>query len=462
MTAVQSVGSSYKITDQEFNVAIEQLKEFVAISSVSNPNSSDFNMDSLKKAADFASGSLEKIGFSVRHVTIDGCAPFVLAEKIVDPSKPTVIAYGHYDLQPVDRPQWKSDPYVLTERDGRLYGRGASDDKGGIIAIVTALGAYQKAYGALPVNMKILFEGEEEFGSTHMEELLKQEAANLKADALVVMDGGNLDVNTGTLTMSTRGIVNLTIEVNTMEKPVHSGIGLAVPDPAMMLAKLMVSLDDLSKVPGALDGRTPLTKAEREILRNDSPESQQYRKEHRLKDGVHLRGDPSDSPYEKITEMHSGTFINGGWGKAGGGNSIQSHARAEYGVRITAGQDPEKVAKSLIDHLENTAKELRIPVTVTQPEKGSFAWKGNSTGPLTQKYLGALKEEFGSAHVQPTGGALPFLHTLQKMQPNMEMIIPGVEDPDCGAHSHNESQDKGLFRKAINAFIGFLKKAGEA
>lgn len=455
-----SAASSYKINQAELALAIKQLAEFVAIPSVSNPNSPDYNIKQIKSAADFTAKRLEELGFKVRQVKIGDSAPYVLAEKIVNASKPTLLLYAHYDVQPVDRSKWQSDPFVLTERDGRLYGRGASDDKGGIIGIITALGAYQKAYGVLPVNIKILFEGEEEYGSTHMSALVKQEAARLKADALVILDGGNAGLNTGTLTNSTRGLVNLQLEVKAMEKPIHSGVGCIAPDPAAVLAELMTTLRDPKKIPGFMDDCKPLKPMEREFLQKSSQTSESYASEHRLVKGAQLRGDPNVSVYERIAEEPSISFVNGGWGVQNGGNSIQDSARCQIGVRLTPGQNPDRIAKVLIQYLTSRKVPYGLEVKATLSQEGSYAWKGDLSRPLSQKYLAALGDHFQDTHVQPTGGALPFLHDFQKAFPNMEMIIPGVEDPKCAAHSHNESQDIGLFERAINAMIAFFKKAG--
>ncbi|MCC6127625.1 MAG: M20/M25/M40 family metallo-hydrolase, partial [Chlamydiae bacterium] len=151
-----AVSSSHQITDSVLHTAITQLREFVEIRSVSNPNSSDYSKDNLQEAANFSSSLLQELGFDIRQVTVDDSPPFVLAEKIVDAAKPTILFYAHFDVQPVSREKWETDPFILTELDERLYGRGASDDKGGIIAIITALGIHQREYGALPCNVKIL------------------------------------------------------------------------------------------------------------------------------------------------------------------------------------------------------------------------------------------------------------------------------------------------------------------
>ncbi|MBX7065627.1 MAG: M20/M25/M40 family metallo-hydrolase [Parachlamydiales bacterium] len=479
MTAV--VGSKpCTVSKEQLEVAYGQLARFVAIPSVSNTNNSEYREEHLLKAAEFATGLLKGLEFDVKHVTIldkvepteeKGAAkdeqpkvrrspPFILAQKIVDKSKPTLLLYAHYDVQPVDRDKWKTDPYVLTERDGRLYGRGSSDDKGGIIAITTALGAYLKAYGALPVNVKILFEGEEEFGSSHMEPLLAQEKETLEADGLVIMDGGVATVDSGTLTSSTRGLVNLHLEVRSMEKPIHSGVGCLAPDPSMVLAKLMVALEDPSEIPGFMDDCKPLALEERELLKRSSQSSESYAKEHALLPEAPLRGDPKLSVYERVAEMPSISFVNGAWGKPKGGNSIQSSASCQIGVRVTGGQDPVRVAKLLQQYITTHKAGRGFEVSV-RIEETCHAWKGDLSQPLSKLYLQAMAEHFKETHVQPTGGALPLLHVFSGAFPKMEMIIPGIEDPICGAHSHNESVDMAVFERAVNSLISFIHLAGK-
>lgn len=460
MEVFMTVSPTYKLSPEELTVAYKYLGELVAIPSISNIKDEDYNPQQLKNAADYISDRLRDIHFQVRQVSIDGSAPFVLAEKIVDKSKSTILFYAHYDVQPVEAAKWDSPPFVMTERDGRLYGRGASDDKAGVIAIITALGAYLKAYNALPVNVKILFEGEEEFNSCHMGALLNKEKNHLKADALIILDGGNASVTAGTLTNSTRGLVNLHLDVRAMEKPIHSGGGCLAPDPSQALAGLMASLRDPRAIPGFMDDCEPLKDEERALLRKSSQTAEAYAKENGLVPGAKLRGDPALSVYERISEEPSISCVNGAWGKPNGGNSIQDVAGCDIGVRITPNQNPERIGKLLIDYISKHPAGNGLQVTVTQVGEGAYAWKGDLSRPLTQKYLAALGENFETTHVQPTGGALPLLRNFQEAFPTMEKIIPGVEDPKSAAHSHNESQDKGLFERSANTIISFLHNTG--
>lgn len=454
MTVSSSKG--LRISEVQLRSAIEQLRKLVAIPSLSNPHNADYEIKHLLHAADFVGDQLRELGLEVEFVSIDGSAPFILAQKGSDPKKPTILCYAHYDVQPVMRDQWDSDPFSLTEKNGRLYGRGSGDDKGGIIAILAALEVYQKARCDFPCNIRVLFEGEEEYGSSHMAELIHQEQKRLHADALIVMDGGNKTIDSGSLTTSVRGLLNFKLQVKTMARPIHSGIGCLAPDPSLILAQLMVSLKNPRTIPGFMSGCTSLQPMERELLAKGSRTAKEYAEENELLPSVKLRGDPNLSVYERIAEEPSISFPNGHWGVPNGGNSIQEKACCQIGVRITAGQDPKQVEKALRDYL--LSQDVAGAEISLRLEENCFAWKGDLSRPFTQKYLAALGENFKESHILPTGGALPFLREFQKLFPKMELIIPGVEDPKTFAHSHNESQDIGVLERAINTLISFIEK----
>lgn len=453
--------SDLRINNHQFAQAQERLAQFVAIPSVSNPSSPYYKMEHLIAASEFAGKSLQDLGFEVSYVRIDQCAPYVIAQRIINKDLPTVTLYGHYDVQPVDPPKWVSDPFVVQERDGRIYGRGASDDKGGIIAILSALRVYKDANIPLPVNVRVLFEGEEEYGSSpHMGPLLKQEGERIKGAALIIMDGLNRDVETGTLASSARGNVQINLRVDALEKPVHSGIGCLAPDPAQALAKLISSLADPRKIPGLMDGIEPIDPAERKLLKMGSYPADRYAKEMGLVPGASLRGDPKVSLYERISEEPSISILNMNSGQPGGGNSIQNSASCEIGIRILPGQDPDRVAKAVIDYLNSQKVPYHLPIHASQ-ERRSWGWKATPSLLFSQAYLQSLSKHFKEGVLMPCGGSLPLLHEFGKVFPKMEIIVPGVEDPSTAAHSHNESQDIPLLRKSIDSLIAFLAKAGK-
>lgn len=448
-----------KVTDSQFTQAIDQLKELVAIPSFSKDHT-ETSMQNLIQAAKVSEKSLQDLGFEVDLVRIENSAPFVIAQKIIDEKLPTILLYAHYDIQPVEEDKWDSDPFVLTEKMGRLFARGASDDKAGIVAILTTLKMYQDAQMPLPVNVKVLFEGEEEDGSSHMKAMLRETADKLDAAALVVLDGLNRSTDCGSLTSSTRGIINISLEVQALNKPIHSGIGCLAPDPAMALACLVSSLANPKEIPGFMDGFTPMNEEERNVYATSSQTAEEYAEEQGMIAQTTLRGDPLASVYERIVEEPSLSIINMTSGKQGGGNSIQDRAQAMINVRILPGQDPEHVANAVIEHLRKQQPLYNTKVDVKYLE-GARAWKSNVSEGFSHLYLQALSENFPTAAAMPCGGALPLLEHFREKFPNMEVIVPAVEDPKTAAHSHNESQDIDVLRSAINSLSTFLEAAGQ-
>lgn len=451
-----------QILPKQFQESLELLKQFVAIPSVSNTGSPDYNIDNLNQAANFTATQLKALDFDVTLESIDGCPPAVIAKRVVDVAKPTLCLYGHYDVQPtIDPTKWDTPPFELVEKDGRIYGRGSSDDKAGITAIIAALKVFKDANIELPVNINILFEGEEEFGSIHFEEILKKNAEYLKSDALVVMDSLNIDTQTGTLTSSTRGTVNLFLKVIGLEKPIHSGLGLLSPDPAQVLADLITTLRNPREIEGFMDNCEELSEAEIQILSQSSQTAESYAEENGLIPGAHLRGDPKTPIYVRTATEPSISIVNMKCGVPNGGNSIQAEATCQIGIRVTSGQEPHRIAQVITEHLKKQENRWNLQVEITYNNDGSFAWKGDLEKKFSKLYLEAMRENFPKIGAMPIGGALPLLNVFKKCYPNIECILPGVEDPKTAAHSFNESQDLALLERSINSLITFIDKCGK-
>ncbi|MBY0528995.1 MAG: M20/M25/M40 family metallo-hydrolase [Rhabdochlamydiaceae bacterium] len=277
--ASTSVANPYPMTCDERNWLYKHHKHLVEIPTISDPKF--FNSDNMMRAARYLEERLNKLGFTTRLVTIEGSAPYVLAERSSDLTAPTYLLYNHYDVQPVEPSDWDTDPFTLTTKEKAVYARGAADNKGGVMATLAMLRMAQKRGQTLP-NIKILFEGEEESGSPHLLQLFEQERDFLKADAMVVMDGEDAQV----LASASRGIADVTLTVNpkaaqqalssvtssgaleyypshpqryvhitlnvrALEKPYHSGIGVLLPDCTQALAEFAVLLEK-SKIVGKI------------------------------------------------------------------------------------------------------------------------------------------------------------------------------------------------------------------
>ncbi len=459
MTAISS--RPLTVNDAQFEEAKTHLGGFVSIPSVSHPTSPYYSMQTLEKASKYIGNKLADVGCAVRYVPIEGSAPFVIAKIVNDAALPTLVLYAHYDVQPVDESKWNTKPFEMVEKQGRLYGRGASDDKAGAIGILTALKVYQAAGVRLPVNVTVFLEGEEEYGSSHMGAFLKQESGELQGEALVVLDSINRDVDTGTLASMTRGVAGLSVTVKALEQSIHSGLGCLAPDPASALIQLLDTIATPTLIPGVLGGIDKPSAEELTLLAQSSVSSEQYAQDVKALKGTKLRGDPSLSVYERIQTTPSISILNISAGQPGGGNSIQAEAHAEIGIRPLPGQDPDQVANAVKSHLMSKEKPFGVQLECQPLHAGAKAWKADLTGPFSKAYMSALGEAFPKSAAMPLGGTIPLMSDFRTHFPQMELILPGVEDPATNAHSHNESQSITVFRNTIDALLGFIEKSSK-
>lgn len=389
-----------------------------------------FDFTPLERSAEAVAELLRNEGMEVQISRIGGGHPAVIGKKAAPEGAPTVLMYAHHDVQPAgDLSMWKTDPFEPTEIDGRLYGRGAADDKAGIMAHIAAL----RAFGdQLPVGIVLFIEGEEEFGSESLEPLLKKHQHELASDVIVIADSTNWDVGVPALTTSLRGIVNSFVTVEVLEGAVHSGVyGGAVPDALMVLSRVLSTLhDDRGDVAVAgLVGR--------EGSELDYPEDR-FRSEARMLDGVDLIG--------------TGRIVDRIWTKPaisilgidaprtdGAPNALIPKAKAKLSMRLAPGDDPKSAYEALKAHLSKFVP-WNAKITFEFEHDGN-ACVIDSTG----KYYDAARDAFktawdGADTVEiGIGGSIPFIATFQEMFPNASIMVTGVEDPNSGAHGPNES-----------------------
>lgn len=424
------------------------LEALVRVPSVSAPA---FDAARLEESAAAVAALLRGVGLTdVDVLRVDGGAPAVVASSPPLPGRPRVLLYAHHDVQPPgpDR-AWTTGPFEPTVRDGRLYGRGAADDKAGVMAHVGALRALA---GELGVQVTVFVEGEEEIGSPTFGEFLRVHRERLDADVIVVADSGNWRVGVPALTTSLRGLVDLVVEVAVLEHAVHSGMfGGPVLDALTLLARLLATLhDDAGDV--AVAG----------LVREDVPgpeyDEADFRADASVLDGVPLVGTGSLSS-RLWTRPAIAVIGIDATPVAHASNTLAASARAKISLRVPPGQDAEAAERALHDHLRENAP-FGARVTITPGDRGRpFRAPGDSAAMAAARW--ALSTAWGTAAVDTgIGGSIPFIAELLEVFPDAAILVTGVEDPDSRAHGIDESVHLGELERAVLAEALLLARLG--
>ncbi|MHA7295395.1 M20/M25/M40 family metallo-hydrolase [Arthrobacter sp. HLT1-21] len=430
-----------------FDGTVSQLVDLVAIPGIAW---AAFDPAELDRSAAAVAELIRAAGINdvqVLRVSTDGVpgGPAVVARRPAAPGKPTVLLYAHHDVQPPGDPAlWESEPFTAVERDGRLYGRGAADDKAGIMAHLGALRALDQVLGEdFGVGVTLFIEGEEEAGSPTFRTFLDTHRELLQADVIVVADSSNWKVGVPALTTSLRGLVDGTVEVQVLEHAVHSGMfGGPVLDAPTLLSRLIATFhDDAGDVAIAgLAGGDDATV--------DYPEAD-YRADASVLGGVRLAGTGSiasrlwTKPALSIIGLDAPTV-------ALAANTLLPRARAKFSLRLAPGQDPASAMAAVRDHVQLNAP-FGATVTFTAGETGN-AFAADTAAPAAKTALWALEEAWGVPAVEAgMGGSIPFIADLTEVYPAAQILITGVEDPDSRAHSANESLHLAEFQKAVLA-----------
>jgi len=426
---------------------IAELSSLVRIPSVSWDG---FDSNQVQRSAEAARSLIEGIGVfdsvELARAPIDENTlghPAVLATRKAKNGKPTILLYAHHDVQPPGNDtDWDSPPFEPTVRGDRLYGRGAADDKAGIVAHVAAIRSFVATVGEdFDLGLVVFFEGEEEFGSRSFANFITENRDKLAADVIVVADSDNWDINTPSLTVGLRGNVTFKLTISTLAHASHSGMfGGAVPDAMLATVKLLATLYDENgsvAVAGLTgrDGQTPEYSEEK--LRHEAG----------LLDGVSSIGTGSvlsrlwDKPAITVTGIDAPSVMNAS-------NTLTPSITVKISTRIAPGQDPNNAFEALRSHLEANAP-FGAHLEISDVDRGS-PFLVDTSGWAVDVIKTAMHEAWGNEPLETgIGGSIPFISDLVEVFPDAQILVTGVEDPESRAHSPNESLHLGVFKRAI-------------
>jgi acetylornithine deacetylase/succinyl-diaminopimelate desuccinylase-like protein len=420
---------------------LDDLKKLVRIPSISFPG---FDPAPVRRSAEFTSRMVAASGLTDVRILDPGQGhPAVFGQWTQAPGKPTILLYAHHDVQPTGREAlWTTPPFEPAVRNNRLYGRGTADDKGGAVMHAAAIGSYLASSGKLPINVKVLIEGEEEIGSTNLNKLLEQHRELFAADVVLIADSEHFDSSVPTLTASLRGIVTVNVEIRSLTSSVHSGTwGGPLPDPVLALSKMLAALvDDQGRpaIPGLGDKVHPLSPGEKTALDALPFREELYRKQSTLLENVRITGG-AGSVYEKMWYRPS-IAVNAveASSRKQAANIINDAAWARIGIRIVPDMDPQETLDLLTRHLRSHAP-WGVTVTI-EPESPSHWWKTDTRGPAFEAALYALEQGYGRKPVViGAGGSIPFVQTITDALGGVPALLFSVGDPYSAAHSENES-----------------------
>ncbi|HYH93950.1 MAG TPA: dipeptidase [Candidatus Saccharimonadales bacterium] len=417
----------------------------------------------VRRAAEWLAETLRTIGIEHVEVAETGGHPVVYGDWLHADGAPTVLVYGHYDVQPVDPLDlWTSPPFEPVVDGDRMLARGAADDKGQIHAHAMAAQALLETRGGVPINVKYVFEGEEESGSHNLEVWLGEHREQLAADVAIISDTGFFEGNIPAITVSLRGLMYAQIDVVGSPVDLHSGgFGGAVANPAMALAEIITALkgpDGRIRIPGFYDEVVPLTDAEHASIANLPFDEEAYR----IATGVSaLVGEAGFSTLERRATRPS-LDVNGLWGGFQGDGTktiIPAHAHAKVSCRLVADQDPAVIFGRLQAYVEAIAP---TGVTVTVRDLGGGRPSRTPIDhPVTQAAARALEAVFGRAPVYTReGGSIPVSASFESVL-GLPVVLLGFVQPHDNAHAPNEWMDLGNYEKAIRAIVRTFDEIAE-
>ena len=427
---------------------LDELKAFLAIPSIS---ALPQHADDVKRCANWCADEMRRIGMqNVKLVDTPG-NPVVYGDWLGAPDAPTILFYGHYDVQPVDPLElWESPPFEATIRDGEIYARGSADDKGQVFMHFKAIEAHLKQNGKLPVNMKIILEGEEEVGSVNLDNFIRDHKSELGADVVVISDSPMFARGVPSICYGLRGLVYFQIDLRGSNTDLHSGsFGGAVANPAFVLSQILAQMKDRSgriKITGFYDDVVALQDEERKAWATLPFNEKAYRKDFGI---PKVFGETGYTTLERTWARP--TFeVNGllsGFTGEGAKTVLPAVAMAKGSMRLVPNQTPDKIAALFEAHLRDiTPKTMELKITRMH---GGKPWMTSYDNPFVQAAGRAIERGFGRKPVfTREGGSIPVVSTFQE-ELGLPSVLFGVGLPDENAHAPNEKLDVANFHGGI-------------
>jgi len=416
----------------------------------------------VSRTAEFVAKKLRDAGADNVAVRPTAGHPIVYGEKIIDPSLPTILVYGHYDVQPPDPLElWETPPFEPTVRDGKIYARGACDDKGQFYMHVKAF-ELMTATGTLACNVKFMIEGEEEVGSDHLGDFVKANKEQLAADVVLISDTAMISLDTPSLETGLRGLSYLEVEVTGPNRDLHSGVyGGAVANPATILAKLIASLHDEDNriaIPGFYDDVVELSKDERDALNAAPFDEEEYKNDLGIKA---LWGEKGYTTTER-TGIRPTLEVNGIWGGyigEGAKTVLPSKAQAKISMRLVPNQDSNKITELFSKHFKSLAPDY-VTVKVTPHHGGQPAVTPTDSNAYKAAEK-AIETAFGKKPI-PTrgGGSIPIVSLFEK-ELGLKTVLMGFGLDSDNLHSPNEKFDIANYLKGIETIPLFHRYFAE-
>jgi acetylornithine deacetylase/succinyl-diaminopimelate desuccinylase-like protein len=429
---------------------VDELAQYLAIPSVS---ALPQHAADTRRAAEWTADALRNAGLENVSLIETPGNPVVYGEWLNAPGKPTILYYGHYDVQPVDPVNlWTTPPFEATVRDGEIYARGAADDKGQVFMHIKAVEAFIKKAGSLPLNIKFFIEGEEEVGSVHLDEFVRTHKQQLAADVVVISDSPMFDRGIPSICYGLRGLAYFQIDLRGTKSDLHSGsFGGAVANPAMVLAQILAQMKDRSgrvRIPGFYDDVRELSEAERAEWKKLPFNETKYRKE---LGAPKLFGESGYSTLERVWARP--TFeVNGllsGFTGDGAKTVLPAVAMAKVSMRLVPDQHPDKIADLFEAYLKKVAPKT-VDVKLTRMHGGK-PWMTEFDNKYVRAAGRAIEQGFGKPPVfNREGGSIPVVSTFQQ-ELGLPSVLFGIGLPDENAHAPDEKLDLGNFHNGIIA-----------